>query len=309
MHRDRCEHTQTGINQHFLIRLHYKEMIKMEWIKTLNQAIDYMENNLSDHITSDDIAKHVYLSNFHFQRVFSLLTGLTVGEYMRNRRLSLAGHDLLTGNDKIIDVALKYGYDTPEGFTKAFTRFHGVTPMEARKQGTIIKSFNRLVLKIKLEGGSCMDYRIENKNEFEVVLKTRLFSQETSSVEIPKFWSEYMSSGLEEQVCGMFGICFEDDRPGDEWRYGIGAEKEYVKEVPEGFEVQTIPAHTWVIFPCVGAMPHAIQNLWMKVYSEWLPTSNYELIPDFTIENYEEGDASQEDYVCEIWLPVKEKTK
>ncbi len=278
----------------------------MEWVKTLNQAIDYMEMNITEDIGCKEIAEHIYLSNFHFQRVFSLLTGLTVGEYLRNRRLSLAGQELLKGS-KVIEVALKYGYATPEGFTKAFVRFHGVTPSDVRKPGTVLKAFHRLVLKIILEGGNSMDYRIEKKEAFDVVVKTRYFNENNSGTEIPKFWTEYLTTGLDEKVCGMFGICFEEDRKGNDWKYGIGAEKEAVNEIPEGFEIVTISAQTWAIFTCIGAMPKAIQDLWMKVYSEWLPASNYELIPDYAIESYSDGDASKEDYVSEVWIPVREK--
>jgi AraC family transcriptional regulator len=279
----------------------------MEWVKTLNQAIDYMEENIMEDITCEDVAGHVYLSSFHFQRTFSLLTGLSVGEYIRNRRLSLAGQELLRGAEKVIDVALKYGYETPESFSKAFARFHGVTPNEAKKQGTILKSFNRLILKISLEGGNSMDYRIEKKDAFQVVAKTKLFNEENSKVEIPEFWTEYNKAGLQEKVCGMLGICAQAEENAKEWKYGIGCERKYVKEVPEGFEIIEIPANTWAIFTCIGSMPDAIQNMWKRVYGEWLPASNYELIPDYDFELYTEGDTSKEDYVSEIWIPVKEK--
>lgn len=279
----------------------------MDWVKSLNQAIDYIEDNLTDNIGIGDIASHIYLSNFHFQRVFSLLTGLTVGEYIRNRRLSRAGQDLLSGKEKVIDIALKYCYETPEGFTKAFARYHGVTPSEVKKPGTVLKSFQRLVLKITLEGGSSMEFKIEAMDAFEVVLKTRTFQDETSSKEVPKFWTEYFEKGYEDNVVGMFGICIEQQKNGNAWRYGIGALKELVKAIPEDFEVLTIPAHTWAKFTCIGAMPNAIQKLWMDVYSQWLPASAYDLIPDYAIEYYTDGDASKDDYVSEVWIPVKAK--
>lgn len=279
----------------------------MEWMKSLNQAIEYMEENITEDITCEEVAEHVYLSSFHFQRVFSLFTGLSVGEYIRNRRLSLAGHELLSGNVKVIDIALKYGYETPEGFSKAFARFHGVTPNEVKKPGTILKSFNRLILKIILEGGNCMDYRIEKRDAFRVAAKTRYFNDETSKTEIPKFWQEYFHTGLDEKVCGMLGICIQAEDNAKEWKYGIGCETKYLKEIPEDFELLEIPSYTWAIFTCIGAMPDAIQNQWRKVYSEWLPASNYELIQDYDFEFYTEGDSSKDDYVSEIWIPVKEK--
>lgn len=279
----------------------------MEWIKSLNRAIDYIEENITENITCEDVAKHIYISSFHFQRTFSLFTGLTVGEYIRNRRLSLAGQELLIGKNRVIDIALKYGYETPESFSKAFTRFHGVTPNEVKKQGVILKSFNRLILKIILEGGNSMEYRIEKKDALQLVAKTKLFDVESSSQEIPKFWKEYYNAGLDKKVCGMMGICEQAMDSEKEWKYGIGCERKYVKVIPEGFEILNIPAYTWAIFTCVGPMPEAIQQLWKRVYGEWLPAANYELIPDYDIELYFEGDNSKEDYVSEIWIPVREK--
>lgn len=281
----------------------------MEWIQTLNRAIDYMEEHLTDNITCEDVAEHIYISNFHFQRVFNLLTNLTVGEYIRNRRLSLAGQELLRGKVKVIDIALKYGYETPESFSKAFSRFHGITPNQAKMAGTVIKSFNRLVIKIKLEGGNTMDYKIVKKEPLKVVAKTRLFSDETSQKEIPKFWEEYFKEGLDDKVCGMMGICMQPENNAKIWRYGIGSDMQHVNEIPEGFEVIEIPAYTWAIFTCIGAMPKAIQEMWERVYSEWLPQSDYELIPDCDIELYTEGDSRSDTYVSEIWIPVKEKMK
>jgi AraC family transcriptional regulator len=279
----------------------------LEWIKSLNKAIDYMEDNITENITCEDVAEYIYLSSFHFQRTFNLLTGLTVGEYIRNRRLSLAGQELLTSNRKVIDIAFKYGYETPESFSKAFSRFHGVTPIEAKKKGTILKSFNRLTLKIILEGGNSMDYRIEKKEAFQVVAKTKLFNEVNSQTEIPKFWGEYYDAGLDNVVCGMMGICSQAKDNVKEWKYGIGCERKYVKAIPDGFEIIDVPSYTWAVFTCIGAMPNAIQELWKRVYGEWLPASNYELISDYDIEFYTEGDNSSDNYVSEIWIPVKEK--
>lgn len=279
----------------------------MEWVKTLNQAIEYMEEHFGDNITCEDVANQVYLSSFHFQRAFSLFTGLTVGEYIRNRRLSLAGQELLRTSDKVINIAFKYGYETPESFAKAFMRFHGVTPNEAKREGTILKSFNRLILKIIMEGGNSMDYRIEKKEAFQIVAKTKFFKGDNSSTDIPKFWGEYFQSGLEKKVCGMIGISSQEREDTKEFRYGIGCERKYVQEVPEGFDILDIPAYTWAIFTCIGAMPKAIQDMWRKVYGEWLPGSKYELIPNYDIEYYTDGNNNSPDYVSEIWIPVKEK--
>lgn len=277
----------------------------MDWIKTLNQAIEYIEDNLLHQLTCGDIAGHVYISNFHFQRTFNLLTGLSVGEYIRNRRLSLAGQELLKGDEKVLNVALKYGYETPESFSKAFRRFHGITPNHAKKQGSNLKSFSRLVIKINMEGGSIMDYKIVKKESFKVVAKTKLFSDENSKKGIPEFWTEYYEKGLHNKVCGMMGICAQANGDSGEWKYGIGCEDHNVKEIPKDFEVLEIPAHTWAIFSCIGPMPNAIQEMWRKIYSEWLPQSDYELVNDYDIEFYTSGNNQDKNYQSEIWIPVQ----
>lgn len=170
-----------------------------------------------------------------------------------------------------------------------------------------LKSFNRLIIKIKLEGGSIMDYKIDKKDAFRVIAKTKMFTNENSGTEIPEFWAEYFSKGLHGKVCGMLGICAQVNDDNKDWQYGIGCEEKYVKDIPEGFEVLEIPAYTWAIFKCVGPMPNAIQDMWKKVYSEWLPQADYELIQDYDIEFYYEGNTQSKEYISEIWIPVKEK--
>ena len=280
---------------------------EMKWIQSLNKAIDYIEDNLLQDITCDEVAKHIYISTFHFQRTFNILTTLTTGEYIRNRRLSLAAQELTKENVKVIDIAFKYGYETPESFSKAFSRFHGITPNQAKKEGTNLKSFNRLVIRIKLEGGNSMDYKIVKKEAFKVVVKTRIFTDENSTTGIPAFWSEYFSNGLHEKVCGAIGICAQEKIGCKEFKYGIGCIDKYAKEIPKDFQVLEIPTYTWAIFKCIGPMPSAIQDMWKRIYSEWLPQAEYELISDYDIEAYTEGDLQSQDYISEIWIPVKRK--
>lgn len=278
----------------------------MDWVHTLNKALDYMEEHLCESITVRDIAAHVYTSAAHLQRCFYSLTGLTIGEYIRNRRLTLAGHALCGEKVKVIDVALRYGYDSPESFSKAFSRFHGVTPVKARQEGVTLKSYDRLVIKIIMEGGSVMDYRIEKKEAFTVVVKAKSIGED-SAKEVPAFWTEYRKQGLDTKLIPLMGICGET-RPGDkDFPYGIGCPEELALAAPEGFTKWTIPEKTWAIFKCVGAMPDAIQNMWTRIYSEWLPQAKYELNPPYDIEYYPDGDMDSPDYVSEIWVPVREK--
>ncbi len=279
----------------------------MDWIQSLNEAIDYIEDHILEPMTCADVANHVFISNAHFQRIFNLLTGNTIGEYLRYRRLTLAGQELLSSNERILDLAMKYGYESQESFSKAFTRFHGISPVLARKPGVHLKSFNRLTIKIVLEGGNIMEYKIVKKDSFDVVVKAKLIHAETSSSEIPAFWGEFFAEGLGEKLIPAMGICGDELNGGTEFKYGIGCPKELATEVKD-FEVWTIPANTWAVFKCVGAMPDAIQTMWKRVYSEWLPKSNYELATGYDYEYNTEGDTNSPDYVSEIWLPIKEKS-
>ena len=238
----------------------------------------------------------------------SALAGLTIGEYIRNRRLSLAGLELTHKDVKVIDVALKYGYETSEGFSKAFSRFHGITPSVARQNSKALKSYSRLKIKIIMEGGSVMDYRIEEKEAFSVIVKAkRIEAEEGNSTKIPAFWGEYFSAGLAKKVTPVLGVCGEMTPDGEDFLYGIGDFMKDDEEVPEEFEVWQVPNCTWAVFKCIGAMPLAIQEMWKRIYSEWLPQAKYEILPSYDFELYTDGDTNSPDYVSEIWLPVKKK--
>lgn len=141
----------------------------MDWVNAIEKAIQYIENHLVEDITVKDVARYVHISEYYFQKGFAMLCGFTISEYIRKRRLSLAGNEIAGSDIKIIDIAIKYGYDSPDSFTKAFTRFHGVTPTVARKKHTTLKSFAPLKLTIALEGGYLMDYKIERKKAFKVI--------------------------------------------------------------------------------------------------------------------------------------------
>lgn len=278
----------------------------MEWIQSINKAVEYMETHLTEDIHCEDAARHVHISVFHFQRTFNLLTGMSVGEYIRKRRLSLAGEELTKQDTKVIDVALKYGYDSPESFSKAFTRFHGITPSQVKK-GKELKSFNKLAVKISVEGGTVMDYRIEKKEEFRLLVYSKMFTGESCEKGIPAFWDEYFEKEIYRKVPGRLGVCAQEKAGAKEFMYGIGCDANDVAEVPDGFRIVSIPAYTWAIFKCVGPTPDAIQKMWDNIYREWLPGADYELIPDYDIENYLPGDNTSGDYVSEIWLPVRER--
>lgn len=285
----------------------------MGWIEGIGDAIAYIEENLAQELTVEDIAKQAYVSTFYFQKGFAMLCGFTVGEYIRQRRLSLAGSELVSSDGKIIDIALKYGYDSPDSFTKAFTRFHGVTPSAVRKDGALIRSFASLKIKFTLEGGYTMDYKIVEKEAFTVMGVSRNFNYEKAKAEIPQFWTEHYQTGKGEVVVGMYGICLDESMGSDEFEYLIADDYVPWKETPDGYVAKTIPKNTWAVFPCKGAMPNALQEVNNKIFSEWLPNcKDYKIAAGYNIEmysnpqDYPKGN-QDENYSTEIWIPVVKK--
>ena len=284
----------------------------MDWIKAVEDAIEYIEESITENLTIAEIASKVNLSAFYFQKGFSMLCGYTVGEYVRMRRLSLAGSELLSSDVKVMELAVKYGYDSADSFTKAFTRFHGSTPTDVRKNGASLKSFARLHIKLSLEGGSVMEYRIEKKEAFKIMGVSRVFSYETANTDIPKYWDEVYVSTDKKPLMGMYGVCFDAEMSGNQFRYMIADDFQKEAAAEGNLEEYDIPAHTWAVFPCRGPMPSALQEVNRRIFSEWLPASQYELSEGYNIEYYSNADdykegTSDSEYYSEVWIPVKEK--
>ena len=286
---------------------------KVNWIDGICEALDYIEDNLTEDITIEEIAKRACVSSFYFQKAFSMLCGFTVGEYIRSRRLALAGSELAATDIKVIDLAVKYCYDSPDSFTRAFTRFHGVTPSAVRKNGAMIKSYAPLKLNFTLEGGFIMDYKIVEKEAFTVVGVSKDFKNETAMAEIPGFWTEHCKSDKSKSVCGMYGICIDDGSVPDGFEYVIADNYIPWNDIPEGIKAYSIPKNTWAVFPCKGPMPHSLQSVNKKIFSEWLPNcKEYEIAGGYKIEmytpcsDYPKGNLD-ENYYSEIWIPVKKK--
>ena len=173
----------------------------------MQRSIDYIEAHLAEPIDYAEVAAQSYASSYHFQRVFSILCGYTLGEYIRNRRLSLAGAELAAGGAKVIDVALKYGYESPDSFAKAFQKFHGILPSQARSNGSRLRSFSRLVVKLSLEGGSMMEYRIEKRPEMTFIGYHRRFSgtpavrtEQTHEFYVSTRANQYLLKGIEYTI-------------------------------------------------------------------------------------------------------------
>ena len=277
----------------------------MDWIEGFQASIDFMEQHLTENIEIEEISGKAALSPFYYQRIFGALCGMTVGEYIRSRRMTLAAQELAGSEAKVIDVAMKYGYDSPDSFTKAFCRFHGITPSQAKESGQVLKSLAPLHIKVTLEGGNMLDYRIVEKAPFTVIGLKRQFNSETSYQEIPKFWGEWAKDmkGLE----GTFGLCVDNnDSHGKVFDYWIADLYEPMKDIPEGLETYQIPGGLWAVFTCKGPLPQALQSVNTQVWTEWLPSlKGYMLAGSYNLEVYTPMAEDPNDNVAYIWVPLK----
>lgn len=270
------------------------------WTNDIQNAIQYIEDNLTEGLDIAEIAAKAYVSPFYFQKIFNVLCGFTVGEYIRNRRLTLAAEELSGTDVKVIDAAVKYGYDSPDSFARAFTKFHGISPSAAKEKGAAIKSFAPVRIKLTLEGGTIMEYRIVEKAAFTIMGKCRKFNADTSYTEIPQFWQEHYQNGGGEIIKGMFGACVDGN--GKDFDYFIADMYFPWNKIPEGCTTKTFQSGTWAVFPYRGECPKALQDVNTKIWSEWLPNcKEYELVGNYSLEVYLDKEYG------EIWVPVKKK--
>ena len=289
----------------------------MGFVKGLQCAINYIEEHLTDELDYEEIARQAACSTFYFQWIFSALCDMPLGDYIRRRRLTLAGRDLNVDKAKVIDTAIKYGYESPEAFTRAFSKFHGITPSEAKCESAKLRSFTRLSVQITLRGGNAMDYKVVEKQAFKVLerVETHRIVNEENFNTIPDFWTRCHRDGtigkllsLTSDRAYVFGICYGNyPHNAEEFEYGIGMKCDDDCVAPEGFRVNAIPARTWLVFEIIGPMPDAVQKLWRKITSEFFPTSDYEPTYEMDIEAYTAGVMTAPDYRSEIWVPVRKK--
>ena len=285
----------------------------MEWLDRLNQSISYIEENLAGEINIEKAAKIACCSSFHFQRMFSYIASVSLAEYIRRRRMTLAAFELQNSDIKIIDLVFKYGYDSPTSFSRAFQNVHGVPPSAAKGEGTVLKAHPRMTFLISIKGDAEMNYRIEKKRAFRIVGAKKHFdlNVEENYIQVPQFWGEVFQSGMLAQICelsnnqpcGVLGVstCMN----GKDFDYYIASATD--KTLPANMHEYIVPESTWAIFECVGPMPNAIQELQKHIISEWLPTSGYEYADAPDIEVYPEEDTSSPNYKCEVWLPITKK--
>ncbi len=271
------------------------------WIERFQESIDYMEQNLTEELDIEDIAGKAALSSFYYQRIFGALCGMTVGEYIRARRMTQAAQELTRKDVKVIDIAVKYGYDSPDSFTKAFQKFHGITPSQAKEPGAPLRSFAPLHIKITMEGGNMLDYRIVEKAPFTIVGVKRPFNSDTSYQEIPKFWDEWLSQGEKRPIMGTFGVCI--DMRAKLFDYWIADLYFPWEDIPEGCDTRVIPGSYWAQFPCTMK---TLQDTNTRIWSEWLPAlKGYSLAGEYDIEVYLPPEENSNDMKVYIWVPLK----
>ncbi|MBR4442793.1 MAG: AraC family transcriptional regulator [Clostridia bacterium] len=300
----------------------------MDWATGIQRAIDYIEAHIAEPLDYDEIARQAFSSGYHFQRVFGILCGWTLGEYIRNRRLSLAGEELQSDGVKVIDAAVKYGYDSPDSFARAFQKFHGVTPSQARG-GATLRSFSRLRVKISLEGGMSMNYRIEQKPEMILTCFGRRFegAPEARLAQEAEFTmrtrpQQYLLMGLDSfdnmpssasvvMNVGDDGFDFFLGRfLSGEARENMASEYSLGPEYAALFRNMTIPAHTCAVFETDRcAYPtETFLDLRARIVSEWLPSSGYQLsnAPEVTVYHWY-GGARRDSRFIELWMPIEER--
>lgn len=281
----------------------------MDWIERLNETLLYIEANLDGEFSYEKAAQLAACSTYHFQRMFTYIAGIPLGEYIRRRRLTKAALLLLQGW-KVLDVALLYGYDSPTSFTRAFQTIHGLTPSQAKRQGATLKAYPKISFSLTIKGGQEMEYRIESKDGFKVAgatLDLMMKDVEQNMRDIPRFWTQKYEDGTIARLCsmlkpgqGLLGLCTNSDAT-TSWTYMIGVEME--GKVPLDLEVMEVPPALWAIFPGRGAMPRAIQEVERRIVTDWLPTSGYEFTDGMDIEVYLSEDPNDQSF--EVWMPIK----
>lgn len=287
----------------------------MDWLDRMNNAMEYVETHLSDTIDYDIVARIACCSTYHFQRMFPFITNVSLSEYIRRRRLTLAAFELQQSGTKVIDIALKYGYESPEAFSRAFKKMHGVMPMSARDKGVTLKAYPRLSFHISIRGDVEMNYRMEEKQAFEMFGVTTVVNSDDDHpfIDIPAFWTTCVTDGTVDRIRTAAGLGGNGqihgmlyNKQGGEFSYMIGY---FMPQsgMPEGFERLAIPPQTYAIFS-TGLYPDGqsgIHDLWKRIWAEWFPTCNYEPAngPEFEM-TYDRGNCM---YEMEVWIPVVKK--
>lgn len=282
----------------------------MEWVERLNSAINYMEENMGGDIDMVQVSKIACCSTYHFQRMFTYMAGMPLSEYIRKRKMSLAAVELQSDNSKVLDVSIKYGYDSPTAFNRAFKSVHGITPSQAKADGTVLKAFPPISFRVMIKGDREMNYRIEKKETFRIIgISIPLDKDIEKNFEVvPGMWQTAMLDGTIQKLAmnmdcdlqGLLGVSACNDE--NEWRYFIAVASS--KQLDGEFEEYIVPATTWAIFEGEG-IHLSIQELEKRIVTEWLPSSGYEYADAPDIEVYISPDPQNAKY--EVWIPVVRK--
>ena len=289
----------------------------MNVLARFNKAMRYIEARLTEEIDYGEMSRMAGCSEYHFRRVFSFLTGMPLGEYIRRRRLALADERIRLGNDRIIDLALMFGYESADAFGKAFIAMHGITPSQAKKGRMSVVAFPPMTFQMTIKGGTQMNYRVIQKDPFRIVgFKKRITMQFQG---VNQQMEPLMQKLTPQAIAGLKGLCdtepygmlsvsanFEErTEEGRELDQYIGVAT--TQTPSEGFDVLEVAALDWAVFTVTGAFPVAMQNTWAKIYAEWLPSSGYDLAEGPEMLWHESPDLAKPEQKSEIWIPVKRK--
>ncbi|MFD5112472.1 GyrI-like domain-containing protein [Streptomyces sp. NPDC058391] len=283
-------------------------------LERLNQAMEHIEGHLDQRIEVAELARIALTSEYHLRRLFSALAGIPLSEYIRRRRLTVAGAEVLAGERTLLAVAVRYGYGSGEAFARAFRAVHGVGPGEARRTGAALHSQPRMSFRLIVEGSGSMRYRVVEKEEFRVVgKKARVpLVHEGMNPAIASFIRgigqetlrqiEELSDGEPKGIVSASDNLADSRAEGTELDYYHGVVTR--SAAPEGMDTLTVPAGMWAVFENSGPFPQALQYLWRDVFTQWFPSNPYRSRPGPEILRTRlSPDAAQAD--AELWIPVE----
>jgi len=296
----------------------------MELLTQMNKALNYIEENLTNDIDFKEVAKLALCSEYHFKRMFSFLAGITLSEYIRRRRLTLAAFELNNSSMRVIDIAVKYGYSSADSFSRAFQTMHGILslhgilPSEARSENTQLKAYPRMTFQLSIKGGNEMNYRIEEKDVFFIVGLTKRVPIIFNGVnpEIAAMWESLDMDTINKlkklsnvKPLGLLSAStnFSEGRMEEKGEFDHYIGVATTNECPDNLAQLEVSASTWAVFESVGPFPDTLQNIWGRIYSEWFPSSNYEIAEGPEILWNENKDVTSPTFKSEIWIPVTKK--
>ncbi|MEQ7805815.1 AraC family transcriptional regulator [Priestia megaterium] len=290
----------------------------MDVLRNMNRALHYIEENLTNDIDFREVARLALCSEYYFKRMFSFLAGITLSEYIRRRRLTLAAFELKDSNIKVIDVAIKYNYSSPDSFTRAFQNLHGITPSEAKKNGSSLKAFPKMTFQLSIKGGNEMNYRIEEKEAFHIVgIKERVpIIFHGVNPKIAAMWESLNDETIRKlkelsnvTPLGLLSasVNFSEGRMEEKGQLDHYIGVATTKDCPDHLVQLEVPAGTWAVFEAVGPFPDTLQDVWGRIYSEWFPSSNYEQVEGPEILWNEHKNVTSPTFKSEIWIPVLKK--